>query len=292
MLTPAEVKRALDRIRLLQPNDGFAPRTSQWTYHCSFLDAHLAYRREALALGKELFTACVERHLVGYRILQCNIYVKPPGVGEINLHQNWPAIADLSDTSLTLWCPLVDVDEENGVLKYIPGSHKLLPHVQGPDCHSFVEGMEADLQDLLEWEALAAGEGIFADDSLIHGSEPNRSAQPRIAVQLILVPADATPAYFHKVDDDVFEIVEADDDFWVRHQHQDLRVRQADWRHIAFVRNENRSVPKGELEALLRDGPRIREQGLRLRSVDRALPEAAARPPAKSGILRRLLGRA
>ncbi|HEY7811215.1 MAG TPA: phytanoyl-CoA dioxygenase family protein [Allosphingosinicella sp.] len=288
MLSAEEVRFALASIAEMRPGDNFAPQATSWTYHCSFLDTDLAYRREAWGLGTKLFVRFVEESFHDYRIIQSNIYVKPPGTGQFGLHQNWPATADLNETTLTLWCPLVDVDEENGVVQFLPGSHKLLPHVQGPQSESFFEDLIPDLRPHLKWEPLPAGEGMIFDDALLHGSEPNRSATPRIAIQLILVPAESTPAFFYKVDDETFEIVRADWDFWLRHQHRDLLSRQPEWEHLAFVKSENRAVSLSEFEALLAAGAEIQWRGLSLERVSHAETGTAG----GRGFLRRLLGRA
>jgi len=49
---------------------------------------------------------------------------------------------DLNDTSITVWCPLVDADERNGSLHVVEGSHKIVPDVSGPWGNPFFRNFE------------------------------------------------------------------------------------------------------------------------------------------------------
>src|SRR5947209_20077215 len=126
-LSAAEVKHILDELQYLRPDDNFAPDgkgATKSTYHCSFLDTNLAYKRSASELIRRVFSPRVAQYLVGYEILNSNFYVKPPGTGRFQIHQNWPAI-NINDTSVTIWCPLLDTDESNGTIQVVEGSHKI-----------------------------------------------------------------------------------------------------------------------------------------------------------------------
>lgn len=255
LLTGDEVEALKRRIDVLRPDDSFAPEGRRVTFHCSFLDTNKQYRRQVWDLLEPLFRPIIDKHLSGFRALQCNIYVKPPGRGYFIMHQNWPALDNLDDTSLTLWCPLVDADETNGVLRLIPGSHKLLPHVQGPESLSFLETVDG-LDDVIESLPFKAGEGVIFDDSLLHGSEPNRSDDARFALQLILVPEDAVPTFHFRDGDDRFELIEADTDFWLSYDASQLLSRQPEWKSLGFVANRNRRITPKEFKRLLSRRPR------------------------------------
>jgi hypothetical protein len=259
----------------LRADDGFAPAPVRGpTYHCSFLDSNRAYRRRTFELLVAAMAPHVERLLADFTILQCNFYVKPPGRGDFGLHQNWPALASLDDVTVTLWCPLVDVSAQNGAVGVVPGSHKILPHVQGPATRSYFAGLEQAIIDegLVRTMALKAGEAAIFDDGIIHGSPPNLSDTARVAAQLICGPADAVPVFFRDAGDDLFEIVEADPEFWLNHDSKDLLGRPPHWRSLGWVRSRNRRIETlAELKALLRRGDEIRRHGIAL--------EPAAPPP-------------
>ena len=200
MLAPSEIETILARLPDLEPADKFAPAGDSGfgqTYHCSFLDKSVAYKRRTFALISTVFGPYVERYLCGYRILSCNFYVKPPGTGTFVIHQNWPTIPNIHDTTVTIWCPLADVVAANGALQFVPGSHKILPHVEGPMSLGYFNQFRQTLIDkYLKPNPMAAGEALIFDDGLIHWSANNDSETPRVAIQIACVPVDTTPVFF------------------------------------------------------------------------------------------------
>lgn len=254
MLEPQEVSGLLAAIARLDPHDGWNPDGSgpaMNSYHCSFLDQGKDYKRAAFELLADAFAGTIEKHLDSFRVLSANFYVKPTGQGRIPNHQNWPVLDSLDATSVTLWCPLVDVDAGNGTLHVVPGSHKLLPHVEGPGSLSYFSAFEHDLTDQLVPLSAPAGHGFIFDDSLVHGSPTNQAAAPRIAVQIACVPAAAKPVFYFRVDDRVFELVEADSDFYLENDVVDLVARGEGWRGGRLVPSRNRQIDKREFLDLL-----------------------------------------
>lgn len=263
MVDAAEVAEMLEGVRTLRPADRFAPAGNAHSYHCSFLDRNVEYKRQAFHLIQKAFEPHIRSVLSGYKILNSNFYVKPPGTGEFVIHQNWPAIADLNDTTVTVWCPLVDVVERNGALQVVEGSHKLLPHVEGPNCPAYFHDFRAELiRRYLKPIPMSAGEALIFDDGLIHWSANNDSPEPRIAIQILCVPKDAQPVYFYydAAHPERFELIEVDSDFFVYSDVSDLMTRQPQWKSLGFVPNRNRFVDEEEFVELLAQGPEIRRQ--------------------------------
>jgi len=267
MLSSDEVQLILDRLPALRPADNYAP-TGEGDefgrkYHCSFLDKSVNYKRETHELIKGIFKDHIDKYLNGYEILNCNFYVKPAGTGEFVIHQNWPAIADLNDTTCTVWCPLVDVVKTNGTLQFVEGSHKIVPHVEGPMNPGFFDKIRPQLiEKYLKPNPMVAGEALIFDDGLIHWSANNDSPEPRIAIQILCVPKDAQPVYFFfdKNHPERFELIAVDSDFYVETDVQDLMTRQPQWKSLGFVPNNNRYVTEEEFVDLLKNGSALREQ--------------------------------
>jgi len=81
---------------------------------------------------------------------------------------------------LTLWLALEDVDEENGCLRYVPGSHHLgrLPH-NASRVLGFSQGLADFSEELRAREVtvpLRANDLVVHHGWTIHRAEPNRSA--------------------------------------------------------------------------------------------------------------------
>jgi Phytanoyl-CoA dioxygenase (PhyH) len=266
MLSAGEVAHIVSSLATLRPADNFAPSgetTFGRTYHCSFLDKSIEYKRQTHELIKGVFAPHIDRYMNGYEILNCNFYVKPPGTGEFVIHQNWPAIADLNDTTVTVWCPLLDVVAENGTLQFVEGSHKILPHVEGPTCPGYFDKFRPELiRKYLKPNPMSAGEALIFDDGLIHWSANNSSDKARVAIQILCVPKDAQPVYFFydKEHPERFELIAVDSDFYVNTSVAELVKRQPQWTSLGFVENRNRYVSEEEFVELLARGREIREQ--------------------------------
>jgi len=266
MLAPEDTANILQELATLKPDDNFAPQGHggfDHKFHCSFLDRNVEYKRRAFDLIKSSFEAHIARYLNGYRILSCNFYVKPPGTGTFVIHQNWPTIPNINDTTVTVWCPLQDVVETNGAIQFVPGSHKILPYVEGPACPGYFNNFRQTLIDkYLKPNEMSSGEAMIFDDGLIHWSANNDSDKPRIAIQIACVPADCTPT-FHFFDSrhpERFELIEADTDFYLDSDIVDLTRRQPHWKSLGFVENRNRFIDEAEFVALLEQGPALREK--------------------------------
>ena len=112
------------------------------------------------------------------------VFMKPPGFGSAKpYHQDnayfhcFPA-----DEVITAWIALDDVDEENGCLRYIDGSHKgpLLPHEPLPDEPNNYAPPE-ELIDLAKESLAPVGQGgvIFHHSLTLHTSHRNQSERWR-----------------------------------------------------------------------------------------------------------------
>ncbi|MDQ2798932.1 MAG: phytanoyl-CoA dioxygenase family protein [Armatimonadota bacterium] len=110
--------------------------------------------------------------------VQTMFYFKPPGARGQALHQDNFYLRVKPGTCMAAWLAVDDVDAENGGMKVVPGSHRedvACPQKADPDV-SFTteyvpapEGMEAVHCDM------KAGDVLFFNGSLIHGSTPNTS---------------------------------------------------------------------------------------------------------------------
>jgi len=108
-------------------------------------------------------------------------------------HQEYPYNLT-SDNAVTLWLPLVDVDEANGCLRLAPGTQRLgaLPvRVRdalnvGRNANATLE--IAGLESILARHAALpaptpAGDALVFHTFLLHCSQPNRSATTRWTLQ-------------------------------------------------------------------------------------------------------------
>jgi len=145
--------------------------------------------REWHMSSKWLYDVCTNPKILDYveGILGPNFYMwgsqffaKAPGSKDtVAWHQDayyWPLHPH---NSVTVWLGFTDVDEENGAMQVIPGSHRagLIKHknVSGDSVLTLEleQGTfnESDAQSLV----LQAGQISLHDDAIVHGSPANRS---------------------------------------------------------------------------------------------------------------------
>ena len=133
---------------------------------------------------------------------------KAPGGGAaVEWHQDWAFYPHTNDAMLAFGIMLEDVDEENGPLMAIPGSHRgpvLSHHANGVFCGA----VDPDDPDFHPDRAVAltgrAGSMSVHHARTLHGSAPNRSDRARLILFFEACAADAWPllgagSYIHRL---------------------------------------------------------------------------------------------
>lgn len=129
-------------------------------------------------LDKRLGTAFSQ--LIGKEPLavQTMLYFKPAGARGQALHQDQFYLKVQPGTCIAAWMALDDCDEENGCLQVVPGTHTLplLCPVDADTQESFTDvtvPLSDDMQPVPV--VMKAGDVLFFNGQLIHGSFPNQS---------------------------------------------------------------------------------------------------------------------
>jgi ectoine hydroxylase-related dioxygenase (phytanoyl-CoA dioxygenase family) len=131
------------------------------------------------------------------RLQTTKLNTKAPGGGAaVEWHQDWAFYPHTNDDLLALGLILADVDEANGPLMVIPGSHK------GPTLDHFRNGVFAGaidpadpLFDLSKAVTLTGKAGSMSVHHvrLLHGSAPNMSDRARLICFYEMAAGDAWP---------------------------------------------------------------------------------------------------
>ena len=110
--------------------------------------------------------------------VQTMFYFKPPGARGQALHQDNFYLRVRPGTCMAAWVAVDDADEENGGMVVVPGSSGLeIACPQKADPARFFTSDYVPVPDGLEEVPvrLKAGDVLFFNGSLIHGSHPNTS---------------------------------------------------------------------------------------------------------------------
>jgi phytanoyl-CoA hydroxylase len=109
---------------------------------------------------------------------QTMFYFKPPGARGQAPHQDNFYLRVHPGTCMAAWAAIDDADEENGGLIVVPGSHRygvFCPDTADPE-RFFTSEFVATPEGLSEVQLrLKAGDVLFFNGSVIHGSNPNTS---------------------------------------------------------------------------------------------------------------------
>lgn len=242
----------------LKPDDNFSPTpgvyTSQ-TYHCTFLDTNIEYKKQVNRLFTECLMPFVNTVLNDFKMLNGSFYVKPVGKGHLEIHENWCHLLDLSETTVTAWFPIIDVNKTNGTIHIIPGSHKLVPSIATLNGVTYFHDFEEELvRDYFEPVEMKPGECIIFDDTLLHYSPDNFSQEVRPAIQIELLPARLQPIMYqvneqkHPGELEVFEVAP---DFFLYENKTSLTALGNVLKYVGRVKDVNKKITLQQFDALL-----------------------------------------
>ena len=186
----SEVRARVDEVRRSATGSSCSAVLDQ-----SFCTPDGNYRRRAHAIASEAIGDRLLGLLDRYRLLGSGVMTKLPGAGPMGIHRDRDILSNQTLVAVNAWCPLIDVDEMDGNLAMLPGSHRL-PNVETDGVPRFYEPYGDALRPLCVSVPLSAGEAILFDNRLLHWSWPNRSEGDRPVLRAVAVPKDSRVVYY------------------------------------------------------------------------------------------------
>ena len=192
------------------------------------------------------------------RRLHSSVIIKPAGERAVPPHVH--PIFTLEQTASTVfcWCALKDMDENNGAMQVLPGSHKLFPimPMYGQEPY-FLSAMPL-VKDRMQTLYLKAGEALLFDESLIHGSLPNPGGQDRLALATHCVKNDFEAIALFRVGNGQYQVCTTGQDFGYQYHIRKEELDPTDrWPTLGFVDDVHRPVGAEEFFERLDAGKRI-----------------------------------
>lgn len=186
-----------------------------------------------------------------YRIVVASFLAKRPSseMSTVAVHQDFTFIEEDEQAAITLWCPLVDVHEENGWLGVLPGSHRLNPYYRPPGGLPYPGLIDLIEERYLKYLPMRAGQMLFMDTRLFHGSPRNRSNELRVVAGGVAIPRDSRLLYCHRDferDEGAVEVYEVPEDFYIRHT---IGERPQEGRHLKTVPRLVGELTEAKLQA-------------------------------------------
>jgi ectoine hydroxylase-related dioxygenase (phytanoyl-CoA dioxygenase family) len=175
----------MDRVAVdhsLAINDG-VPEDDILARFPRFVHPH---RRPDLEVGKLSLDYLLDRRifdivttLIGPPLgAQSMFYFKPPTARGQAMHQDNTFLRAHPETCIAAWIAIDDVDEENGGLAVVPGSHRTeLVCPEPADLEESFTNAQVPIPEGMATvqTVMKAGDVLFFHGSVVHGSQPNTS---------------------------------------------------------------------------------------------------------------------
>jgi hypothetical protein len=194
-------------------------------FHSSVRHKEESHRRAVDVAICGIYEPNLATLLANYKVCIANFVVKEPmqQQSRVPMHVDWSFVDERRFPSVNIWCPLVDVNAGNGCLEIVPGSehHDVLvrPHAENvPGPHPFHDVLPLLQRDYAKKIELPAGEAIFYNGRLLHGSGPNLSDLRRVAIGCAAVPAEAAIWHSVRVSPTQVETFEVEREFFWSYQ--------------------------------------------------------------------------
>jgi hypothetical protein len=165
---------------------------------------------------KTVFARAIEQTFTNYTALGGSFIAKGKGAkGTLSPHQDWNIVDEEQFRSFNIWVPLVDLNENNGVIKILPQSHAWLKTYRSAN----TPAAYGQVNDLL-WEKMISlymtkGEALIYDHRLLHASGENATDEIRLAAVYGIIPDKSSMRYYHQADGKTVEVFESNPEFFL-----------------------------------------------------------------------------
>lgn len=157
---------------------------------------------------KEILIPIVSKYFVNYQALIGAFLIKRVGDDTyMNLHQDWNLTDEEQYLSFNIWIPLQDIDNENGCLQFLPGSHNIIPTIRPNHKYDWAfRNVIPFISKRLVSVFPKKGQCVLINHAIVHSSEVNKKNIPRVAAFLTLIPKDAPILHYFSEDKEHVEL--------------------------------------------------------------------------------------
>lgn len=200
-----------------------------------------------------IFEKSLLQVLNGYKLILGSFVAKQAASenGKFPLHQDPTFVEETEHVGVSIWCPLIDVDESNGCLGILPGSHHLNNMYRAPGMLPYAALVETIELNYIRYIPMKAGQVMFMNNKMVHGSPKNTSTKIRPVAASVAIPAGlpALCCYVNEADDaattNVFHV---SDDFYVGYK---MLSFPKDGQHFKFVQRQIETMSEQKIEEMI-----------------------------------------
>jgi len=189
-------------------------------FHTSFNLDSVEDKRTVNNRLKLILQPHINRLFPNYRIEVANFVVKEPSQESyLPFHRDWSVVDETRFCSYNVWFPLVDLNDENGVIGFCKGTHKHAPLYRSPTNPAGLIQTSPELEKEVEFQYVKAGQLLVFNHATIHCSKANNSSAARIAVTAVIVPKAAQGYhYYFETNGSEMATYEVDEEFYLQYQ--------------------------------------------------------------------------
>jgi hypothetical protein len=195
--------------------------TSPKAFFKSYFDPRLEYKKNVEEKVVEHFEKKTKHYILNYDAFGGMFVFKPPTTkGHIPSHQDWCFVDETKYWSMNMWCPLQDVNDDNGSLMVLKESHRLIETFRGSRTADVYQEHRELIENNMIPIPLKAGEALFFFNVLLHRSKLNHTADDRVCLGLTLTLINA-PFYFYymtnTIEEERLEYFETTPEFYIHY---------------------------------------------------------------------------
>ncbi|MBS1593827.1 MAG: phytanoyl-CoA dioxygenase family protein [Bacteroidetes bacterium] len=180
-------------------------------------------KKEIFAEMDALLGPPLDRTFINYKKLGSTFLCKAPGdKGHVNVHQDWSVVDESRYASATVWIPTEPVDERNGALRVLPGSHLFFNKLRNTHIPVSYRGSEQLIWDHMLTVPMQPGQAFVLNHAVIHASSANRTERARVVIAYGITSAQAQLTFHYRGPSqpgDLLEKFEMPDDFFLRYHN-------------------------------------------------------------------------
>ena len=171
------------------------------------------YNTKVDVIFQEIYKPSIEKYFEGHQIGGGAFLIKGTGnESHSSLHQDWNIVDEKKYQYAAIFCPIEDVNEKNGCLQVLKGSHKWFQNIRSFHTPTPFFNFNQVEKGLVAFPA-KAGDAIVFRHNVIHGSKPNLTANIRVAAMVSVASKSANYLHYMK-EGQKFKVLKADNDFY------------------------------------------------------------------------------
>lgn len=149
---------------------------------------------------QQVLAPAIARVMTDYRLLFGNYLVKMPVPhSESDPHQDITFVDERQYASVNIWVALQDTTAANGGMYFLPGSHRYMDVIRPTHHYPWAyEQVKEEIREASVSFDARAGEAFIFHHSVVHGSHPNGSSQPRLAAVMAAYSAAAPLIHYYR----------------------------------------------------------------------------------------------